>query len=230
MARDDLEPAAAIAARNPYSFPNESAAYRSARNALLQEEVELRRHLERVAQMRRDLPPGGEVTRNYQFRGPTGPVRFSELFGPHQSLVVYSYMFGPQRKAPCPMCTSLMMSWAGKVHAITDRVALALTARSPIERLVETRDALGMHDLPVFSDESGEYTRDYVHPDDADVPGYSVFTRRDGTIRHFWSGELSEGDSGQDPRGAPDPDSLWQLLDNTPEGRGDWYPGLPPVR
>ena len=34
-------------------------------------------------------------------------------------------------------------------------------------------------------------------------------------------------DPGQDPRGAPDMDPLWTLLDTTPEGRGkDWYPKL----
>ena len=42
----------------------------------------------------------------------------------------------------------------------------------------------------VYSDTSGDYTRDYVSAEDADVPGYNVFTRRDGTIRHFWSGEM----------------------------------------
>ena len=34
-------------------------------------------------------------------------------------------------------------------------------------------------------------------------------------------------DPGQDPRGAPEMDPLWLLLDTTPEGRGtDWYPKL----
>ena len=64
---------------------------------------------------------------------------------------------------------------------------------------------------------------------DADVPGYNVFTRRDGAIRHFWGGEMggATADPGQDPRGAPDFDPLWTLLDTTPEGRGtDWYPKL----
>jgi len=76
---------------------------------------------------------------------------------------------------------------------------------------------------------SGEYTRTYVNAEDADVPGFSVFTRRDGTVRHFYSGELSGemADPGQDPRGAPDLDPLWLMLDITPEGRGtDWYPKL----
>ena len=59
--------------------------------------------------------------------------------------------------------------------------------------------------------------------------GVVVFTRRDGSIRHFWSGEMgpSTADPGQDPRGAPDMDPLWTILDTTPEGRGkDWYPRL----
>ena len=60
-------------------------------------------------------------------------------------------------------------------------------------------------------------------------PAFNVFTRRDGKIRHFWSGEMSgsTADPGQDPRGAPDPAPLWMVLDCTPEGRGgDWYPKL----
>jgi predicted dithiol-disulfide oxidoreductase (DUF899 family) len=49
----------------------------------------------------------------------------------------------------------------------------------------------------------------------------SVFSRRDGAIRHFYSGEMSSAmvDPGQDPRGAPDLDPLWLILDLAPEGR-----------
>jgi predicted dithiol-disulfide oxidoreductase (DUF899 family) len=38
------------------SFPNESAEYRKARNALLAEEMALRKHIESVAAQRRALP------------------------------------------------------------------------------------------------------------------------------------------------------------------------------
>jgi hypothetical protein len=96
-------------------------------------------------------------------------------------------------------------------------------------RLIEAKKARGWTRHKIFSDMSGDYTRDYVSTADADMPGYSVFTRRDGTIRHFWSGEMSGGmaDPGQDPRGAPELDVLWTVLDTTPEGRGtDWYPKL----
>ena len=64
-----LTPAAELSARNHAHFPNESAAYRAARNALLAEEIELRRHIERVAALRRRLPPGGEVATDYRFVG-----------------------------------------------------------------------------------------------------------------------------------------------------------------
>ena len=127
------------------------------------------------------------------------------------------------------MCTSLMGSCEGKVPDIEQRVALAMVARSPIERLVAAKKARGWTQLKVYSDGDGDFTRDYVSAEDADVPGYTVFTRRDGTIRHFWSGEIGGemADPGQDPRGAPDLDPLWTLLDTTPEGRGtDWYPKL----
>ena len=64
-------------------------------------------------------------------------------------------------------------------------------------------------------------------PDDgADAGGLTVFTRRDGVIRHFWSQEMIASDPGQDPRGAPDPAPLWTVLDMTPEGRAA---GLVPV-
>jgi predicted dithiol-disulfide oxidoreductase (DUF899 family) len=224
-----LVPAAELAAGNRAHFPNESADYRRARNALLAQEIELRRQIERLSALRRQLPPGGEVPRDYRFEGEHGTVTLSQLFGPHQSLVIYSYMFGPQRQRPCPMCTSLMASLDHKVADIRQRVAIAFTARSPIERLLAARRERGWTQLPVYSDTEGAFTRDYVSAGDADIPGYTVFTRRDGKIRHFWSGEMSGAmaDPGQDPRGAPDLDPLWTVLDTTPEGRGaDWYPKL----
>src|SRR6187200_3210692 len=103
-----LRPSLDLAAANTAQFPNESEAYRKARNALLAEEIELRRHAERVAERRRALPPGGEVTRAYAFVGEDGPVTLEGLFADKETLVVYSYMFGPERAAPCPMCTSFM--------------------------------------------------------------------------------------------------------------------------
>ena len=226
-----LTPAGELAARNPLRYPNESPDYRRARQALLVEEIELRRHLERVAEMRRALPPGGEVIKDYRFQGERGPASFADLFGAKQTLVLYSYMFGPQRQRPCPMCTSMLSAYDGEIPDIEQRVAFAVVARSPIEKLVAYKKERGWRYLKLYSDTTGEFSRDYfaVNAEGGDDPNLNVFTRRDGKIRHFWSGEMGfeQADPGQDPRGAPDLMPLWTLLDFTPDGRGvDWYPKL----
>jgi predicted dithiol-disulfide oxidoreductase (DUF899 family) len=226
-----LTPAAELARANPVRIPNESAAYRTARTALLAEEIELRRHIERVAAQRRALPPGGEPARDYRFEGEDGPTDLAGLFGDKQTLVVYSYMFGPQRERPCPMCTNLLDAWEGNAADIGQRASLVVVARSPIARLAAWKRERGWKDLRLVSDVDGAYFRDYLGllPDGTETAAINVFTRRDGTLRHFWSAEMtgSTADPGQDPRGAPDPAPLWMVLDCTPEGRGgDWYPKL----
>jgi predicted dithiol-disulfide oxidoreductase (DUF899 family) len=224
-----LIPASELAAKNKAHFPNETSQYREARNTLLAEEIELRRHIERVAALRRALPPGGGIAEDYTFEGRDGAVRLSQLFGDKDTLVVYSMMLGPQRERACPMCTAMLTSWEGTARNLRERVALAVTARSPIERLLDFRKERGWQNLQFYSDTKGNYTRAYVNADDADFPGLTVFTRSDGTVRHFWSAEMSGemADPGQDPRGAPDLDPLWTVLDLTPAGRGStWYPKL----
>ena len=87
-----LKSATELAQNNGVHFPNESDEYRRARDALLAEEIELRRLIERVAVQRRALPVGGTVPKNYAFVGEHGPVSFSELFAGKQTLAIYSYM------------------------------------------------------------------------------------------------------------------------------------------
>ncbi|HEX7758373.1 MAG TPA: DUF899 family protein [Caulobacteraceae bacterium] len=228
---ETLTPAYQLARENPVRIPGESADYRAARTALLAEEIELRRHIERVAAQRRALPPGGEVKGDYRFEGEEGVTDFAGLFGDKQTLVAYSFMFGPERERPCPMCTNLLNAWEGNALDLDQRLSLVVIARSPIERLLAWKKERGWKNLRLYADLNGNYSRDYfaVAPDGSDIPADNVFTRRDGTIRHFWSGEMTgpTADPGQDPRGAPDPGPMWNVLDSTPEGRGaDWYPSL----
>jgi len=226
-----LPPAVALARKSKLRFPNESEEYRRARHALLVEEIELRRQIERVAKLRRDLPPGGLVTGDYQFEGEEGRTDFAGLFGDKTTLVAYSYMFGPERKQACPMCTSVLDAWDGETPHIKQRVAFAIIARSPIRRLTDFKKKRGWHHLPLYRDLNDQFSRDYhaLTSERVEIPALSVFTRRDGNIRHFWSGEMTAetADPGQDARGAPDIAPLWTILDMTPEGRGaDWYPRL----
>jgi len=102
-------------------YPNESAEYRKARNALLTEEMALRRQIEAVAAQRRALPPGGEVPEDYRFeriRENAMPerVEMSKLFGRHRTLILYSFMYGPERDTPCPMCTPGMTVAPRPIH------------------------------------------------------------------------------------------------------------------
>lgn len=231
MSAQPLTPATDLAARSPMRMPNESTEYRTARTALLAEEIELRRQIERVAERRRALPPGGAVTGDYQFMSADGPVDFKGLFGANQTLATYSWMFGPQRERPCPMCTSLLSAWDGEARDIEQNMALAVISRSPVERMQAFARERGWQHLRFFTDTNGNFSRDYYAIDDQgnDIPGFNVFTRRDGSVRHFWSGEMGfeSSDPGQDPRGAPDLMPLWTVIDCTPEGRRpDWYPKL----
>ena len=229
---ESLIPAATLARNNPVRYPNESAEYRAARTALLAEEIELRRHIERVAAMRRALPPGGAVAGDYRFRAEDGQdVDFAGLFAGKNTLVAYSYMFGPQRDRPCPMCTNLLSAWEGNAADIGQQVSLVVIARSPIEKLKAWKRERGWKHLRLFSDLNEAYSRAYfgLLPDGSEIPALNVFTRREGEVRHFWSGEMTgqTADPGQDPRGAPDPAPLWMVLDCTPEGRPPhWYPSL----
>jgi predicted dithiol-disulfide oxidoreductase (DUF899 family) len=160
-----LIPAAELAAKNKAHFPNEGPEYRRARNALLVEEIELRRHIERVAALRRALPPGGEIPEDFTFEGHDGTVRLSQLFGDKDTLVIYSMMFGPQRERGCPMCTAMLTSWDGTARNLRDHIALVVTARSPIERLLDFKKERGWQNLQIYSDTMGDYTRAYVSAD-----------------------------------------------------------------
>src|ERR1700679_2387160 len=152
-----------LARESPIRIPNESVEYRAARQALLAQEFELRRQIEQVAAMRRALPPGGPVVvGDYRFETEDGPSDLAGLFGDKQTLVVYNYMFGPERKRPCPMCTNLLDAWDGNADDIAQRVSLVVVARSPLERLAAVKRERGWKNLRLASALNDAFTRDYA--------------------------------------------------------------------
>jgi predicted dithiol-disulfide oxidoreductase (DUF899 family) len=225
-----LVPATALAAKaKPY--PGDSEEYRKARIALLAEEIELRRHIGRVAAQRRALPPGGEA-KDYRFVDEDGrKIGLADVFGRHDTLVSYFWMYGPQRERPCPMCTAFLNSLEGAARDLEQRVAVAVFGRSPVSRQLAFARERGWRFLTFYQTVGDEFARDYrgLAPDGSEWPMLDVWTREGSTIRHFWGAETTAemADPGEDPRNAPDPEALWNMLDLTPAGRGaDWYPKL----
>ncbi|MGA2588582.1 MAG: DUF899 family protein [Bryobacteraceae bacterium] len=214
-------------------FPGESKRYRTARNRLLKAERDLRKQVERVARMRRKLPLGGEAPEDYVFEEePAHSVKLSELFrNGLDTLVLYSFMFGPEMKQACPMCTSFLDGLNGAAPHVGQRVNLAVVAKSPIRRLREFAQGRGWHNLRLLSSAHNTYNRDY-HGETSDggqLPLLSVFVRRGGKIYHTYSTELlfAPPEKGQNERHIDMAWPLWNLLDFTPEGRGaEWYPRL----
>lgn len=221
---------AAAAALHEVRFPNESPAYRAARNRLLEAEIELKRQTERVAELRRALPPGGEVREDYVFEGEAGPVKLSELFGPHETLAAYSWMFGPNMERPCPMCSSMLDALDAQVQHVDRRLSVVVIARSPLERIQAFAKERGWTRLKLLSSANNSYHSDYhgETPDGEQLPMMNLFNRRGG-VRHFWASEMlfAPRDPGQDPRHIDIIWPMWNLLDFTPEGRGEgYYPKL----
>jgi predicted dithiol-disulfide oxidoreductase (DUF899 family) len=134
-------------------FPGETAEYRAARDQLLQQEIELQRAMEAVAEARRKLPPGGIVPQDYVFEGADADgaparVKLSELFAPgRDSLVTYSFMFprdagddrpGPDSgdtallapsEGPCPSCVALLDQLDGAALHVKPLINFAVTPR-----------------------------------------------------------------------------------------------------
>lgn len=224
-------------------FPGESDEYRRARDELLHAEIELRRHIEAVSARRRALPLGGEVPTDYTFdewdstTDRARPVRLSELFEDGKNtLFLYSHMFIPGEaglplEQGCPACTSIIDAADGEVPHITQQINFAVVTKAPIERFRAHAQARGWRNARLLSSANTTYNTDY-HAEAADgsqQPMATVFVRRDGRIRHFWSSELLFGpaDAGQHNRHVDFMWPLWSVLDCTPEGRGtDFGPQL----
>src|ERR1700704_4454006 len=156
--------------RHNVRFPGESPSYRAARNKLLDAEIEVRRAVESAAALRRTMPLGGETPEDYGFQEivavPGGEevrtVRISELFARGMnSLIVYSFMYGPEMARPCPSCTSIIDGLDGEAPPVVQRVNLAIVAKSPIKRIREFAGERRWRNVRLLSSEGTTYNRDY---------------------------------------------------------------------
>ncbi len=219
-------------------IPNESDSYRSARDKLLQLEIELRSKVAEVANHRMALPDGGKLKEDYVFEeGPEDlsdthnvqTTKFSELFRiGKDTLFIYSFMYPPDGN-PCPMCTSFLDSLNANAPYIEDRISVAVIAKSPIVDIRNWARGRGWDNLRLLSSGGNSYNLDY-HAETKDgeqIPMVNVFRRTEDGISHFWASELFfvPAEEGMHSRHVDQFWPLWNVLDLAPEGRGaDWFP------
>ena len=203
-------------------YPHESRAYRDARESLLQEEQELVTRVKAVAARRRTLPLGGELKEDYVFQrandGEVGHrVKFSELFDDKNTLLLYSFMFGPSWDHPCPSCTSLVDGFDRSWYQVNQDAAFVAIAKAPAERINAWAKERGWSQIVLVSGAESAYQADYKCQEDSDdmqLPVMHVFKKHDGRIFHFWGTESTSNHL----------DTVWpywNLMDFTPEGRPD---------
>lgn len=220
------------------NLPEESPEYRSSREALAQAEIELMAQVEKVAALRRQLPEG-PVVEDYQFaEGPADleagdePARVTSLSelsgGPGRPLVIYHLMYGKAQTTPCPMCTCWIDGFNGVAHHLAENIDFAVAAAAELPALRAYGRSRGWHRLRLLSCGDSTFKRDLGSESDdgRQDSEISVFSRdADGRIRHFYSAHPHMSDEIHE-RGIDLLNPVWNLLDLTPAGRGDWYASL----
>ena len=220
------------------NLTNESADYLAKREHLRLAEIELMRQRERVAELRRQLPQGAALE-DYAFEEgpanldagdtPVRTVRMSELFTARdRPLVVYHLMYGKRQIRPCPMCTAWIDGFNGVAQHLAQNIDFVIAAAAGPSVLRAHGRARGWNRLRLLSCGGSTFKYDLGSEDregnqDSTV---SVFTRgTDGVLRHFYTAhpwmaaDVTE-------RGIDLLSPIWNVLDLTPKGRGDFYTKL----
>jgi predicted dithiol-disulfide oxidoreductase (DUF899 family) len=158
------------------NLPNESAEYLAKREVLRLAEIDLRNQREKVAELRRQLPPGPMVDDYELLEGPAlldegdapvKKVRLSELFtAPDRALVVYQFMYGKRQTTPCPMCTSWIDSFNGVAHHLAQNIDLAVVAAAELPALRAHARQRGWNKLRLLSAGNSRFKYDLGSEDE----------------------------------------------------------------
>ncbi len=175
----------------------ESQEYTARREELRLAEIELMRQRERVAALRRALPPGA-VVEDYVFSegprdlasgdSPVSEVRLSGLFtAPGRALVVYQLMYGKAQTTPCPMCTMWIDGFNGVASHLARNVDFVIAAAADPGPLRAHARSRGWYRLRLLSCAGNTFKYDLgsESEDGAQHSTVSVFTLDpDGSPRH----------------------------------------------
>jgi len=216
-----------------------SQEYKDARAELMKAELELSHHIERVAEMRRALPPGAEM-KDYTFiegprdltkDGPYTKVTLYELAADGRSLVLNHMMFPEDDDKACPNCSFLIDGLSGVERHLKDHVNLAIVGKADIRKLRAWALDRGWNNLRILSSKESTFNKDMQvesppwAPKMNQVDGTSVFKKdKDGVLRHVYmvNATLDNVDDKRFEYRACDTMSpYFGVMDIIPEGRGD---------
>jgi predicted dithiol-disulfide oxidoreductase (DUF899 family) len=155
-------------------------------------------------------------------------VQLSELFSsPDRTLVLMHFMFGGPQSEPCPMCTMWADGYDAVMPHLRQRIDYAMVVAGDLDRFVPFATSRGWDNTEVLSAEESTFKIDHGSQD-ADgnqSPAVSVFTLgRDGAPMHHYTQSAQLSDSQW--RGLDLLTPVWNYLDLTPEGRGEWFPSI----
>ena len=144
-------------------------------------------------------------------------MKFSELFGDKDTLILYSFMFGPNWDKPCPSCTSLMDGFDRTWYSVAQDAAFAAIAKAPAEKIDAWAKERGWSQIPLLSGYA------VALPGGLQVPGRER--------RHAVAGDACVQEARRQDFPFLGTETMsnhvdtvwpyWNLLDFTPEGRPD---------
>jgi len=135
-------------------------AWLAARLALLEDEKELTRRSDALAQRRQELP-WVRIDKAYRFDTDEGSATLEDLFRGRSQLLVYHFMFGTDYTAGCPSCSMIADGFNGYwVHLANHDVMLWAVSRAPLPRLQAYRRRLGWT-FPWASSAPGDFNADF---------------------------------------------------------------------
>ncbi len=201
----------------------------AARTALLTREKELTRARDAVNADRRRLPMV-EITEDYRFDGPDGPVGLLDLFDGRSQLLVGHVMFDPAWDEACPSCSAGMDELSDGLfrHLHARDTTYVTVSRAPLEKIRAYADRRGyIH--PWYSSHGSTFNHDFgVTLDPAVAPpvyNYRPLTEGDfpmelpGTSCFLRVGDRAFHTYSHFARGAESTGGSYYFLDLTALGR-----------
>jgi len=180
-------------------YPNESRQYREARDALLKDEKRACRQSQIGGGKAPRSPSRRAVERG--LRLPMGERRESReqreilrAVWDKNTLLLYSFMYGPNWDNPCPSCTSLVDGFDRSWYQVTQNAAFVAIAKAPADKINTWAKKRGWSQIALVSGSDSPYQADYKcqgDSEDMQWPVMHVFKRQNGRIFHFWGTELS---------------------------------------